>query len=52
MVQYFPIVINSRKVVLDGHHRLKICRVGIEPKIVVKDFPSPDHEKLLFMNAI
>ena len=45
--QHIPIVKNSRNVVLDGHHRLKICReLGIEPKIIVKDFPSPDHERL------
>ena len=45
--QYFPIIVNSRKVVLDGHHRLRICReLGIEPIISVKNFASPDHERL------
>ena len=33
--------------VLDGHHRFKICsELGIEPIISVKNFASPDHEKL------
>ena len=45
--QYYAIIVNSRKVVLDGHHRLRICReLGIEPIISVKNFASPDHERL------
>ena len=45
--QYFSIIVNNRNVVLDGHHRLRICReLGIEPINRVKNFASPDHEKL------
>jgi hypothetical protein len=45
--QFSPIIVNSHKVVLDGHHRLRICReLGIEPIISVKNFASPDHEWL------
>jgi ParB-like chromosome segregation protein Spo0J len=45
--QHIAIVVNSHNVVLDGYHRYKICtELGIKPKIVVKDFASPDHEKL------
>ena len=45
--QYLPIIVNSRNVVLDGHHRLRICaELGIKPIISEKNFASPDHEKL------
>ena len=45
--QFFPIIVNSHNVILDGHHRFKICReLGIKPIISVKNFASPDHEKL------
>ena len=44
--QHFPISVNSKGIVLDGHHRLRICReLGLEPKFEVKDFPSELHEK-------
>ena len=45
--QFSPIITNCHKVILDGHHRLRICReLGIEPIISVKNVASPDHEKL------
>ena len=45
--QYLPIIVNSRNVVLDGHHRLRICReLGIKPIISVKNFEDLEHEKL------
>ena len=36
---HFPIIINKRGVVLDGHNRLRVCEeLGIEPRFEVRDF--------------
>ena len=38
---HFPIIVNKRGVVLDGHNRLKVCReLGIKPRFEVRDFSN------------
>jgi ParB-like chromosome segregation protein Spo0J len=44
--QHYPIVVNKDGIILDGHHRYRICgELGIEPKFEVKDFENPLLEK-------
>jgi hypothetical protein len=44
--QHFPLIVNAEGVVLDGHHRLRVCReLGLEPKTEVKTFPNVLLEK-------
>ena len=51
--QYHPITVNRDLVILDGHHRHKICNeLGREPKYIIKDdFPSKLHEELFVMES-
>ena len=33
---HYPIIVNQDKIVLDGHHRLRVCKeLGIEPRFEV-----------------
>lgn len=50
--QHFLITVNMDGVILDGHHRFKVCsELGIEPKYEVKKFPSVLHEKKFVIEA-
>lgn len=41
-----PIIINTENVVLDGHHRFKICQeLGVLPRFTVKRFNSKNQER-------
>ncbi|MGH9927183.1 MAG: ParB N-terminal domain-containing protein, partial [Nitrososphaeraceae archaeon] len=43
----YPIVINEKGDVLDGHHRLRACQeLGIEPRFEVKKKSSDDNNEL------
>jgi ParB-like chromosome segregation protein Spo0J len=47
-----PIIINKQNVLLDGHHRYKICEeLGIEPKFEVIDFADEFEEQLFVIEA-
>lgn len=44
--QYLPIIINEENVILDGHHRYKICKeLGIKPKYEIRNFENKLLEK-------
>jgi len=48
----FPIIVNRDGVILDGHHRYRAClELGVEPKIEVKIFNSPLHEKIFIIES-
>lgn len=50
--QFVPIIVNTKGIILDGHHRWKICReLSIKPKITTKDFESPLFEKLFVIDC-
>lgn len=50
--QYHPIIINSEGVVLDGHHRYRIClELNIKPRTEIKKFESDLHEKLFVVGS-
>ena len=51
--QYHPITVNKDLVILDGHHRHKICNeLGREPEYIIKDdFPSKLHEELFVIES-
>ena len=50
--QYLPIITNKNGIILDGHHRWRICReLGIKPKSVIKEFASNLHEKLFVIES-
>ena len=43
---HLPIIVNQDNVILDGHHRYKICKeLNIEPRFEVKRFDDPLDEK-------
>jgi hypothetical protein len=49
---WLPIVVNAKGIVLDGHHRLKICReLGIEPRYEIMEFESANHEALFVIDC-
>jgi len=49
---HYPIIINQKDDVLDGHNRLKICQeLGIEPRFEVKRFDN-DLEEEKFVRII
>ncbi len=42
----YPIIINNKRVILDGYHRYKICKeLNIEPKVIIKEFVDSLKEK-------
>jgi ParB-like chromosome segregation protein Spo0J len=44
--QFFPITVNEKGEILDGHHRFRACQeLSIEPKIEIKKFDNPLDEK-------
>jgi 16S rRNA G966 N2-methylase RsmD len=50
--QYHPIIINPKGVILDGHHRYRICQeLELTPKVEVKEFESDLYEKLFVVDS-
>ena len=50
--QWYPIIVNSSGVILDGHHRFRVCKqLGLKPQYVVKDFENELYEKLFVIDA-
>ena len=50
--QYVAIFVNRHNVILDGHHRFRICKeLGIKPLITVKSFDNLDQEKLFVIEC-
>jgi hypothetical protein len=50
--QYLPIIINQAGIILDGHHRYKVCQeLQLEPKFQVKTFDDQYHEKLFVIDS-
>jgi ParB-like chromosome segregation protein Spo0J len=44
--QFFPITVNEKGEILDGHHRFRACQeLSIEPKIEIKEFDNLLDEK-------
>lgn len=44
--QLYPIITNENLVILDGHHRYKVCKeLGIEPRYEIRKFDNPLLEK-------
>ena len=50
---YVPIIVNQDGIVLDGHHRYKVCQeLGIkEPKTLVKEFKDKLDEQLFVIDC-
>jgi ParB-like chromosome segregation protein Spo0J len=47
-----PLVVNGEGVILDGHHRYRVCSdLGFKPKIEVKNFPNKLLEKKFVIEA-
>jgi ParB-like chromosome segregation protein Spo0J len=45
-------MINSRGIILDGHHRYSICQeLGVEPKATIAKFSDKLQEKLFLINS-
>jgi ParB-like chromosome segregation protein Spo0J len=50
--QYYPIIINQDGIILDGHHRYKICtELGIEPQCFVRRFEDKLDEKMFVFDS-
>lgn len=50
--QWIPIISNSEGIVLDGHHRFKIClELKITPKVVIREFENKLLEKKFVIEA-
>ncbi len=50
--QHLPIIINKDFVILDGHHRFKICEeLKLEPKHEIMEFPTLAHEQLFVIDC-
>lgn len=44
--QHLPIIVNKDLVVLDGHHRFRICQeLNLSPKFEIKNFDNKLEEK-------
>jgi ParB-like chromosome segregation protein Spo0J len=49
---YIAIIVNQNGIVLDGHHRYRACQeLGIEPKIIVKEFNNELDEQLFVIEC-
>jgi ParB-like nuclease domain len=49
---YYPIIVNQDGIILDGHHRHKICtELGIEPHYIVRNFKDKLREKLFVLET-
>jgi ParB-like chromosome segregation protein Spo0J len=47
-----PLIVNHDGILLDGHHRYKVCReLGIEPHYNVKEFKNEFYEKLFVIDC-
>jgi ParB-like nuclease domain len=50
--QLYPIIVNQDGVVLDGHHRFRICEeLGKEPEYKVKEFKDDAEERLFVIKS-
>src|SRR5215211_2301795 len=49
---YVPLIVNQDGIVLDGHHRYKVCQeLGIEPKTSVREFKDKLDEQLFVIDC-
>jgi len=49
---HYPIIVNREGIILDGHHRFRICQeLGLEPKVEVKDFGNSLSEKVFVIKS-
>ena len=49
---YQPIDVNARGMVLEGHHRLRVCQeLGVEPVVNVRSFDGPLKEELFVIES-
>lgn len=50
--QHLPIILNQDGIILDGHHRFKICiELGMEPITITKDFDDELDEKVFVIEC-
>lgn len=50
--QWVPLIVNQDGVLLDGHHRYKVCQeLGIKPHYIVKEFKDEFYEKLFVIDC-
>ena len=50
--QHLPIIVNKDLIILDGHHRFKICEeLELVPKYEIKEFPTGLHEQLFVIDC-
>lgn len=50
--QWVPIIINQNGIILDGHHRYKVCKdIGIEPRTLVQEFSDKLDEQLFVIDC-
>ncbi|MBV9177985.1 MAG: ParB N-terminal domain-containing protein [Nitrososphaeraceae archaeon] len=49
---WIPLIVNQDGVLLDGHHRYKVCQeLGIKPNYNVKEFKNEFYEKLFVIDC-
>ena len=50
--QHLPIIVNKEFVILDGHHRFRICQeLNLAAKYEIKEFPTVLHEQLFVIDC-
>lgn len=50
--QLYPIIINQGGIVLDGHHRFRICQeLGLEPQYKVMEFKDKEKERVFVIKS-